>query len=118
MDPRISTTNALSRYFHKSLPYGTGPGTDTDLVSVMNGEGNRRFDEVFVFVFDEVFVFVLDEVFVFVFAFEVFVFKFALFPEPFFQYISFTTIGKDPKDPNLVSSHKIIRSIKGILCVK
>ena len=106
-------TNALSRYFHKSLPYGTGPGTDTDLVSVMNGEGNRRFDEVFVFVF----VFVFDEVFVFVFAFEVFVFKFAPFLEPFFQYISFTTIGKDPKDPNLVSFHKIIRSIKGVLCV-
>ena len=106
MDPRISTTNALFRYFHKSLPYGTGPGTDTDLVSVMNGEGNRRFDEVFVFVF------------VFVFAFEVFVFKFALYLEPFFQYISFTTIGKDPKDPNLVSFHRIIRSIKGLLCVK
>ena len=35
------------RYFHDSLPYGTGPGTDTDLASVMNGEGNRRFDEVF-----------------------------------------------------------------------
>ena len=104
MDLRISTINVLSRYFHKSLPYGTGPGTDTDLVSVMNGEGNRRFDEVFVFVF--------------VFAFEVFVFKFALFLEPFFQYISFTTIGKDPKDPNLVSFQKIIRSIKGILCVK
>ena len=99
-------SNALSRYFHKSLPYGTGPGTDTDLVSVMNGEGNRRFDEVFVFVF------------VFVFAFEVFVFKFALYLEPFFQYISFTTIGKDPKDPNLVSFHRIIRSIKGLLCVK
>ena len=106
----IFTTNTLSRYFHKSLPYGTGPGTDTDLVSVMNGEGNRRFDEVFVFVFDEVFLFV--------FALEVFVFKFALFLEPFFQYISFTTIGKDPKDPNLVSFHKIIRAIKGVLCVK
>ena len=96
----ICTNNALSRYFHKSLPYGTGPGTDTDLVSVMNGEGNRRFDEVFVFVLDEVFVFV-----------------FTLCLEPFFQYISFTTIGKDPKDPNLVSFHKIIRSIKGVLCV-
>ena len=36
-----------TRYFHDSLPYGTGPGTDTDLASVMNGEGNRRFDEVF-----------------------------------------------------------------------
>ena len=68
----------------------------------MNGEGNRRFDEVFVFVF----------------AFEVFVFKFAPFLEPFFQYISFTTIGKDPKDPNLVSFQKNIRSIMGVLCVK
>ena len=37
----------LCRYFHDSLPYGSGPGTDTDLASVMNGEGNRRFDEVF-----------------------------------------------------------------------
>ena len=37
----------LFRYFHDSLPYGSGPGTDTDLASVMNGEGNRRFDEVF-----------------------------------------------------------------------
>merc|ERR1719220_1011070 len=52
------------RYFHDSLPYGTGPGTDTDLASVMNGEGNRRFDE----------------------------------------YISFVTIGKDPKDPSLIGS--------------
>ena len=38
--------NQCHRYFHDSLPYGTGPGTDTDLASVMNGEGNRRFDEV------------------------------------------------------------------------
>ena len=38
--------NQCQRYFHDSLPYGTGPGTDTDLASVMNGEGNRRFDEV------------------------------------------------------------------------
>ena len=88
-------SNALSRYFHKSLPYGTGPGTDTDLVSVMNGEGNRRFDEVFVFVF----VFEFDEIFVFVFAFEVFVFKFALFLEPFFSVHLFHHDWEGPKGP-------------------
>ena len=43
----VSEENHLCRYFQDSLPYGSGPGTDTDLVSVMNGEGNRRFDEVF-----------------------------------------------------------------------
>ena len=42
-----SEENHLCRYFQDSLPFGSGPGTDTDLVSVMNGEGNRRFDEVF-----------------------------------------------------------------------
>ena len=41
-DPKYSRC----RYFHEILPYGSGPGTDTDLASVMNGEGNRRFDEV------------------------------------------------------------------------
>ena len=43
----VCTKYQNTRYFHDSLPYGTGPGTDTDLASVMNGEGNRRFDEVF-----------------------------------------------------------------------
>ena len=43
----LCTKYGNTRYFHDSLPYGTGPGTDTDLASVMNGEGNRRFDEVF-----------------------------------------------------------------------
>ena len=43
----VSEENHLCRYFQDSLPFGSGPGTDTDLVSVMNGEGNRRFDEVF-----------------------------------------------------------------------
>ena len=84
-------TNALSRYFHKSLPYGTGPGTDTDLVSVMNGEGNRRFDEVFVFVFDDFFVFV--------FAFEFSVFKFALSLEPFFSVHLFHHDWEGPQGP-------------------
>ena len=42
----LCTKYGNPRYFHDSLPYGTGPGTDTDLASVMNGEGNRRFDEV------------------------------------------------------------------------
>ena len=43
----VAEENLLCRYFQDSLPFGSGPGTDTDLVSVMNGEGNRRFDEVF-----------------------------------------------------------------------
>ena len=43
----LRTIYGNTRYLHDSLPYGTGPGTDTDLASVMNGEGNRRFDEVF-----------------------------------------------------------------------
>lgn len=43
----VCTKYGNTRYLHDSLPYGTGPGTDTDLASVMNGEGNRRFDEVF-----------------------------------------------------------------------
>ena len=43
---QIHICNSPCRYFHEILPYGSGPGTDTDLASVMNGEGNRRFDEV------------------------------------------------------------------------
>ena len=92
----------LFRYFHDSLPYGSGPGTDTDLASVMNGEGNRRFDEVFSLLWlgslsccicacffrrNKLFIWLLELL-------------------SLFQYISFTTIGKDPKDPSLVSNVK------------
>ena len=77
----LRTKYGNTRYFHDSLPYGTGPGTDTDLASVMNGEGNRRFDEVFSIGSS---------------------WKLEISQNCLFQYISFVTIGKDPKDPSLV----------------
>ena len=80
----VCTKYGNTRYLHDSLPYGTGPGTDTDLASVMNGRATGDLTRSFLLVQLESLKYLLTS------------------QNCLFQYISFVTIGKDPKDPNLV----------------